>query len=142
MSRATHLAMLLACLALTACAVGTGPGRPAPGTPVGSWSVEVIESHAVLPYGQLQLTFDDVGDIYADTGVNVLRGSWSLEGSTLRLTPMRTTRRAGPEELMEQERLLLDALDRVDCLSCTDDELVLLSEDGEELLRLRRCDVH
>jgi heat shock protein HslJ len=84
-----------------------------------------------LPY--LRFTAEE-GRVAGSTGCNRLAGSYTVEGDRLRLTrPLVTTRMACVDAaLAEQERRLLDALQRADDSLVWGDVLTLF--DGEEVV--------
>lgn len=67
------------------------------------------------------LTFDGDGQVFGTSGVNRLRGTWSIDGDHLQFGPMASTLMAGPPEAMQREAAMLRLLG---------EELVLHSADG------------
>lgn len=69
------------------------------------------------------MTFEIAGDRVGDSaGVNRFVGQVSEDG----FGPLATTRRAGPPDLLDQERLFLSHLDEIDSVESIGEEMVLL----------------
>jgi heat shock protein HslJ len=120
----------LSAAGLAACAAPSGPG-PAASAPslagtrwVGVVAQETDRRH--LP----RLEFVQQGRVSGFTGCNMLSGSWSAEGGTVRLGPMITTKRmcVGPE--MDIERRLLQALGEKARVTQEGGKLVFTTESG------------
>jgi heat shock protein HslJ len=132
MSRLT-VALVCAAVAVTACA---DPGEPA-ADPTGiAWeltsgtvegtALPVFDSHPIT----LSFTDDGAGGTAACNGYG---GSYSISGTEVSFAQLMWTEMACmPEEVMESERLYLEALPRVETFSMTNDGLTL-SGDGVEL---------
>jgi heat shock protein HslJ len=92
-----------------------------------------------------QLDIDDVGDVVptirflegqisGTTGCNSFRGTYTLEGSDLRLSPLATTLIGCPPPLDEVERQILDRLARVTSYAISQQRLSLRAGDETVLL--------
>ena len=86
------------------------------------------------PYVQ----FGDDGEVSGFASVNRFSGRMQLDGQgRIRWFPLRSTRMAGPRELMDQESAFLLALPRTRCLSLDGTCLHAQSEDGQVEFVLR-----
>lgn len=91
----------------------------------GSWLVTEIAvgGELVPPLEGARLTLEIAGDrVGGSAGVNRFVGQVSEDG----FGPLVTTRRAGPSDLMDQERLFLSHLDEIDSVESIGEEMVLL----------------
>ena len=82
----------------------------------GDWTVNEVngETLPALLEGQEApfLSFDpEEGRLHGNTGVNIINSTYSIDGNKLELGPAMSTMMAGPQEWMETEREILDALD-------------------------------
>ena len=71
------------------------------------------------------------------TGCNRFTAEYAIDGETLRIGPIASTRMACMPPADEVERVYLDALNRVKGCRVDNSELVLVDGDGAELLRYR-----
>ncbi len=88
---------------------------PAPELSGSSWLVNGYNNgkQAVVgmaPEPQLTLEFSAGGQVSGNAGVNTYSGSYEYDEGTISIGTLATTKIGGPEELMEQERLYLAAL--------------------------------
>ena len=79
----------------------------------------------------------DVSSVRGHGGVNSFFGPYVLDGSTLRIERLASTRMAGPTELMDQESALLTALQAARSWRVTGDDLELFDARGAMLGRFR-----
>ncbi|TLM97249.1 MAG: META domain-containing protein [Actinobacteria bacterium] len=93
--------------------------RPYTGTPFLSTKWECIGYNngkgavqSVSASSSLTALFDPEGSVAGDSGVNTFSGPYKLDGQSLAIGPLVTTRKAGPPELMEQEAAYLEALSK------------------------------
>lgn len=107
----------------------------------GEWTVvkingEAVDSETATPF----LNFDpESGRIHGNTGVNILNGSYELDGSKLKLEGMGMTMMAGPENDMQIEQNFLSAVDNVAAVKRGKDGNVLLCDGkGDVLMELAR----
>ena len=82
----------------------------------GDWTVSEVngETLPTLLEGQEApfLSFDPAeGRLHGNTGVNIINSTYTIDGNKLELGPAMSTMMAGPQEWMEAERKILDALD-------------------------------
>ncbi len=99
----------------------------------GAWVVTAIGA-ALVGDPPPTLTFTREGHVAGTTGINRFSGAYSLEGAVLTIGPVLMTRMAGPEHLMEQERLFTAALEGTSTVVLDGDTLTL---GGETPLTLR-----
>ncbi len=75
------------------------------------WEILMIDEEPVIVgEAPLVITFGHDGRVSGTTGVNQLTASYSLTAEYLTFGPLATTRRAGPPELMAQERRVVASL--------------------------------
>lgn len=128
-----RLVVLFVFSGLVSCAM-LGGGHASPADFLGEWTVTSIAGAPVVEDSPAFLGFGADGSVYGDTSVNRLSGSWSVD--EFFSGPMASTRMAGPPELMMQEQRMLDSLNAVRDARLDGGELVLLTEGGDELMRL------
>lgn len=133
---ATRLLLAIFTLTLTACAATNHEAAPDSGPWIGAWNIQAIRGEPVDQENAPFIEWTDDGELSGHGGVNRFMGNWILaEDGTLGLTPLATTRKAGPPALMEQESELLDALTDVALARVNPrGELELVSEQGETLV--------
>lgn len=100
-----------------------------------SWSAVSYNTGAqgvasVLADAPITALFSDAGELSGSTGCNEYSSSYEVDEDTLTLGPLIVTERACEPPLMEQERLYLDALQRVASLSLGAQVLELRDADG------------
>ena len=111
----------------------------------GRWLVTSVHHSArqaiisVLAESEPTLEFD--GDrVVGSTGCNTLRGTCTVDGSTLGFGPLMTTRKWCGDEAMAQEQALLAALADTVGFRLEGSRLTLLRPDGGIAVSLRRGD--
>ena len=77
-----------------------------------TFRVEDIAGRGTLDRGHPELTFDVDGSLHGQATVNRIRGSYELNGSTLTITGLASTRMASDEGAMAQESRLLSFLEQ------------------------------
>jgi heat shock protein HslJ len=104
-----------------------------------SWLVEDIAGRGVIDRAQTFIRFDADGRVSGSTGCNRFSGLATIEGDTVKLGPLATTRRACVPALMDQEQKFLKAIEEVRSFSLDQNGLLyLLGADAQPLLRLSR----
>jgi len=78
----------------------------------------------------LTVVFGTDGTVSGNAGVNTYSGPCESSDGTVRIGPLATTRMAGPEELMTQEALFLEALQNASKWSIAQGRLELRDETG------------
>jgi heat shock protein HslJ len=106
---------------------------------LGNWLVEEIGGDVVVENAHSTIEFAKDGAISGDTCVNRFNGKANVDGTTLELGPLATTRRAGPPALMDQESRFIAALERSASFRLGEGGLLYLYDStGKELLRLSK----
>ena len=108
----------LTILALAACdATGSTQGTtPEPASAAAdlagtSWTLVSVGGAPVVEGGVgARLAFDTAGSVSGSTGCNSVSGMYALDGTSLTIGPLATTRMACEDALMTQEAAVLDAL--------------------------------
>lgn len=127
--------------------VDGAPGAPStpsaattPATLAGTaWRVDSIAGCDVLANAPAFIRFDTEGRASGTTGLNNFTGPAAISGETIKIGPLAATRRAGPEELMDQEHQFFTGIESA--VTWKRDEagvLHLRNAAGDTLLRLSR----
>lgn len=107
-----HLTLIaLAVLLLGACNAFAQAVPPAGPELAGRefWST-AIQGRALVPGTRVALTFDQDGTLGAGAGCNSMGGTWSLDGTTLRVEIGQMTEMGCPDERFDQDDWLIDWL--------------------------------
>ena len=105
----------------------------APATLPGSaWQVTTFAGQNPLADHPITFEFDTEGNIAGDASCNRFGGTCTIEGDTMKVGPLRSTRRACEPDIMQQEHKFLALLGSVTTWKIdSDGTLVLVGEDGE-----------
>lgn len=135
------VAMLLLLFTVPACSTTTEREPTMPEKPAvledTTWSCTAYDDGTgelvdVLEGSQITVVFGTDGSISGDAGVNTYNGPCTVSGEEMTIMDaIYTTRMAGPEPLMEQERTYLRALPKVTRYTIEGDRLTLYGGDGE-----------
>ena len=103
------------------------------------WTITAIDGAPVAavagePVPTLRFTADGVS---GNGGVNTFGGSAAIAAGTVTVGPLRSTRRAGPTALMDQETAIIRALAQIRTWTVAGEDLLLRDADGAERLRAR-----
>lgn len=99
------------------------------------WRIEDIDGRGVIDYSAARLTFGADGKLSGNASCNRLMGIYQVDGDSLTLQQLGTTRKACPEALMAQERLLLDLLGQITGWRLSPDGgLILYTKDDRQIL--------
>jgi heat shock protein HslJ len=126
-------ALLLGALLLAACAAPAS-GQPAPdGAPAGlagtSWVLSDLNGAA--PVAEATLQFDGEGRLAGSTGCNRYSGGYSVEGATMAVGQLISTKMACMADgVMTQEADFLAVLGQAASFSVAGDTLTLEAADG------------
>lgn len=102
------------------------------------WVIESIAEAGIIDNTHATLHFLPNGRLAGSATCNRIIGSYTAEGTRLRIKPAGTTMMACPEALMNQERKVLDLLPRIVRFEIdATGELVLFAADGPAI-RARR----
>ncbi len=128
MTRALAAGVLMAVAwAAPAVAADTVPGL---------WRIEQARSEPMLDKRRARIDFGADGKLTGHTSCNTMTASYTLEGSSLKVGPVITTRMACAQLQMEQEDRILTALELAVSARVRDDGLLELRDaDGRGLLR-------
>jgi heat shock protein HslJ len=99
--------------------------------PGSAWEVTSLADEDPLDDHPITFEFDAEGNIAGDASCNRFGGTCTIEGNTIKIGPLRSTRRACEPEIMQQEQKFLALLSNVSAWSIEDDELVLTAPEGE-----------
>ena len=124
------LLLTLLLLASTSLAMETNQTTATlPGT---AWQVTTFAGQAPLADHAITFEFDTEGNIAGDASCNRFGGTCTIEGNTMKIGPLRSTRRACEPEIMRQEQKFLALLATMTAWEiAAEDTLVLRGEDGE-----------
>jgi heat shock protein HslJ len=114
----------------TALAMETNPFSAPAALPGTAWRVTVFAGQTPLADHPINFEFDAEGNIAGDTSCNRFGGTCIIEGNTLQVGPLRSTRRACEPEVMQQEHQFLALLGAVTTWSLEGEELVLTTPEG------------
>ena len=99
--------------------------------PGSAWQVTSVAGQDSLDDHPITFEFDTEGNIAGDASCNRFGGSCTIDGNTIKIGPLRSTRRACEPEVMQQEQKFLALLGACNTWSLEGDELVLTAPDGE-----------
>lgn len=106
----------------------------------GKWEIaevngQTIEASEHTPFMEFDV---DNSRVHGHTGVNIMNGSYTLDGNKLSLGKMATTMMAGPMEDMELERTILDTIEKSAKVKAADNTLQILDADGKVIMVLKK----
>ena len=100
--------------------------------PGSAWQVTSVAGQDPLDDHPITFEFDTEGNIAGDASCNRFGGACTIEGNTIKIGQLRSTRRACEPEVMQQERKFLALLGSVATWKIDPDgSLILTGEDGE-----------
>jgi heat shock protein HslJ len=105
---------------------------------IGRWRAQDIGGAPLRNDVASTIVFDGDGRVTGDAGVNRFGGPYHIDGDTIELGPLFSTRMAGPEPAMRQEQDFLAALSGRRPFAIDGEALVI--GQGSERLRLLRVD--
>ncbi|EDQ00950.1 META domain-containing protein [Shewanella benthica] len=97
----------------------------------GTWHIEVIAGHPVIDYSPAQLIFSPEGKLSGNNSCNSFFGEYSLQGSSITLSPEGSTMKACVDALMDQEQRVMTAMPRVISGQIVKSQLVLKDANGK-----------
>ncbi|MBQ0044491.1 MAG: META domain-containing protein [Bacteroidales bacterium] len=104
----------------------------------GEWSVVSIDGNAVETImNEVVISFDDA-NYSANTGVNMINGSYTIEDGVLTLGEGMMTRMAGDPAAMDQETSFVNAIKEPLCIKLNGESLELLDADGNVKIALAK----
>jgi len=103
------------------------------------WKILDVDGQPVAVVQQMrepQLVLNGQSGRFAGSGgVNRLMGGYTLDGEGLTFSQVASTMMAGPPEAMQQEQAIVAALGAVREFSITGDQLTLVNDSGQAVLR-------
>jgi putative lipoprotein len=105
-----------------------------------TWVAEDIRNRGVIDDLQLSITLTAEGQAHGFGGCNNFTGRYTLDGTTLTLGPLASTRKACPPALMSQEASFHQALGETRGYRFENGLLFLLDAQGASVMRLWRRD--
>ena len=124
----------LAILLVAACSVGTssipptptGPPAAGPGALAGRtfWST-AVKGHDLVPGTRIRVVFNPDGTLGASAGCNSMGGTWSLDGTALKIQIGQMTEMGCPDDRFAQDDWFIDWLAGGLSATFQGDELVL-----------------
>ena len=100
--------------------------------PGSAWEVTSLADEDPLDDHPITFEFDAEGNIAGDASCNRFGGTCTIEGNTIKVGPLRSTRRACEPEIMQQETKFLALLATVTAWEIgAEGELVMRGEGGE-----------
>jgi heat shock protein HslJ len=99
--------------------------------PGSAWQVTTFAGQTPLADHPITFEFDTEGNIAGDASCNRFGGNCTIEGNTMKIGPLRSTRRACEPEIMQQEQKFLALLSAATTWSIDGDVLVLIAPEGE-----------
>lgn len=98
--------------ALSACQ-STAEPEPQGIELAGTWHIEVIAGNPVIDYSPAQLIFSQDGKLTGNNSCNNFFGGYSIQGSSITLSPAGNTMKACVDALMDQEQRVMMAMPKV-----------------------------
>ena len=98
--------------------------------PGSAWQVITFAGRAPLANDPITFEFDNEGNIAGDASCNRFGGTCTIEGNTIKVGPLRSTRRACDPDVMQQEHKFLDLLAAATTWSLEGEELVINAPEG------------
>ncbi len=99
--------------------------------PGSAWQVTTFAGQTPLADHPITFEFDNEGNIAGDASCNRFGGTCTIEANTMKIGPLRSTRRACEPEIMQQEQKFLALLSAATTWSIDGDVLILTAPDGE-----------
>ncbi|MDE7127370.1 MAG: META domain-containing protein [Bacteroidales bacterium] len=127
------VASAVAALSMVSCAESPEVAGDWKVVKIGGESVEFMEDAPFLSFDAAQ------GRVHGNTGVNIINGSYTIDGHKLHLIGIGTTMMAGPEQDMLVEQKFLSAINDVTTVKGSgNDKILLYGKDGNLLMELVR----
>jgi heat shock protein HslJ len=102
----------------------------------GAWRLDGLGENGEADPLKSPLTFATDGTLRGEAGCNRVNGTFTLDGDTLKIDRLSTTRRACAKVMMAQERRFLDTLRRAAGWKIEREHLILTDAKGATLMRL------
>lgn len=122
---------LFSLLLITSTALAMETNQAPVKLPGSAWQVTTFAGQTPLADHPITFEFDNEGNIAGDASCNRFGGTCTIDGNTIKIGPLRSTRRACEPEIMQQEQKFLALLSAATAWSMGGDGLVLTAPDGE-----------
>lgn len=122
---------LFSLLLITSTALAMETNQAPVKLPGSAWQVTTFAGQTPLADHPITFEFDNEGNIAGDASCNRFGGTCTIDGNTIKIGPLRSTRRACEPEIMQQEQKFLALLSAATAWSMDGDGLVLTAPDGE-----------
>lgn len=116
---------------------GPSMAEPLPGS---EWEPVAFAEAPFEPAAEIFLRFEGDARFYGSGGCNSFRGSFVTNGASVLFGPAATTMKACPDEIMQQERRFLAALESARFFDRDGTALALSDAGGAVTMRLRQRD--
>lgn len=100
------------------------------GIKVVTWLVEMVDGAGIIDTGQTSFVLSEDGRVATTIGCNRMAGKAEVEGDTISIGPLMSTKMACAEALMKQERLYGAALESARKWAVEDGMLKLKNAEG------------
>lgn len=108
--------------------------------PGSEWAPTELNGENFAPLSKIFLQFDQDGRYFGNGGCNTFRGSFVTNEDAILFSPAATTRMACPEDIMQQEFDVLQALMKARYFSRDGIRLELMDQTGAPLLGMVQRD--
>ena len=108
--------------------------------PGSSWQVTSFAGQTPLADHAITFEFDADSNIAGNGSCNRFGGTCTIEGNTIKVGPLRSTRRACEPEIMQQEHKFLALLGSVSTWKIDPDGALVLTGDDGEIRAKKRTD--
>ena len=122
---------LFSLLLITSTALAMETNQAPVKLPGSAWQVTTFAGQTPLADHPITFEFDNEGNIAGGASCNRFGGTCTIDGNTIKIGPLRSTRRACEPEIMQQEQKFLALLSAATAWSMGGDGLVLTAPDGE-----------
>ncbi|BAJ00678.1 META domain-containing protein [Shewanella violacea] len=116
--------------ALSACQ-STAEPEPMEKELAGTWHIEAVAGQPVMDYSPAQLIFSHDGKLSGNNSCNSFFGEYSLQGSSITLSPTGSTMKACVDALMDQEQRVMKSMLEVTSGQIAKSKLVLKDANGK-----------
>jgi heat shock protein HslJ len=125
-----HLTLLaIAVAVVTACGTAAAITPTTEGLAGRAFWSTAIQGRDLVPDTRVRLVFNADGSVGASAGCNSMGGTWSLDGTTLRIRIEQMTEMGCPDDRFAQDDWLIDWLSGELTVTLRGDELVLSGAD-------------
>ena len=108
--------------------------------PGSAWEVTTFAGQTPLADHPITFEFDTEGNIAGDASCNRFGGACTIEGNTIQIGPLRSTRRACEQDVMQQEHRFLALLGSVTKWEIAPEGILVLTGEEGEIRAKKRTD--